>query len=256
VDDKQGNPFTHLESGATYDLIDATNNSSVLGDSIVVTVGASTSTATAITWTGSVSGSADEDYLVLEDTLGNQFMGLAGVASASDPTLLSGGLHGLTVAANPAWVAQSFLNSGTKRALTLGLMQKPLSEIAVKSNASESDVKFLLGNVYVKDEYLKLLVADKRHVNEMELDGGHSAVSFNNKPLIVDPQCKRNTIYYVTPKSMALYLMCDVDWRDFDGNIFRNVANKDSWEAFIATVGDLGVSARNQNGVLGDLIEA
>ena len=261
VDDNQGNCFTHIDSGATYDLIDATDNAAVLGNSIVVTLGAAGATSQAVTWTGTVSGSADGDFLVLEDTLGYQFMGIDGVISNTDCVTPAGGgtktgLHGLAAASNPTWNAQTFKNSGTQRALTLGLMQKPLSEIGVKSDARESDVKFLLSNVYVKDEYLKLLVADKRHVNEMELDGGYTAVSFNNKPLIVDPQTKRNTIFYVTPKSMALYLMTEVDWRDFDGGIFRNVAGYDSYEAFIATVGDLGVSARNQNGVLGDILES
>jgi hypothetical protein len=261
VDDNQGNAFTQIESGATYDLVDAGDNSTLNGNSIVVTLGAAGSTGTAITWSGTVSSSADSDFLVLEDTLGYQFMGIDGAISTSDCVTPAGGgtktgLHGLAAASNPSWNAQSFKNSGTQRALTLGLMQKPLSEIGVKSDARESDVKFLLSNVYAKDEYLKLLVADKRHVNEMELDGGYSAVSFNNKPLIVDPQTKRNTIFYVTPKSMALYLMAEVDWRDFDGNIFRNVAGYDSYEAWLATVGDLGISARNQNGVLGDILEA
>lgn len=40
VDDGQGNAFVHLLSGSTYDLIDASDNSTVLGNDIVVTVGA------------------------------------------------------------------------------------------------------------------------------------------------------------------------------------------------------------------------
>ena len=39
-----------------------------------------------------MSGSADGDYLVLEDTLGNEMTGIQGVISDADPTLLTGGL--------------------------------------------------------------------------------------------------------------------------------------------------------------------
>lgn len=258
VDDGQGNAFVHLDNAAqTLDLIDASDNSTVLGDSIVLTLGAEAAANYATTWTGTVSGSADGDYLVMEDTLGYQKQGIRGIISDGDPVLPTGGLHGLDVASYSYWKAQVVDNSGTNTALTLARMQKPLSKISVNSPFDESDVKFLLGNVFVKDEYIKLLVADKRHVNEMTLDGGQTAVSFNNKPLIVDPQCRRNVIYYVNPKTMAIFETSDgANWADFDGSMFSRVANKDSWEAFATHYGDAACFARNGNGLLRDITES
>jgi hypothetical protein len=257
VDDGRGNAFIHLQSGKTYDLIDASNNSSVLGDSIVVTVGAKAATSYAITWTGTVTGSADGDYLVEEDSLGYQMMGIAGVISNANPTLLSGGLHGIDVTTtNDFWKAQVFGASGTNRSLTLELMQDPLSEIAVNSDYSESDVKFMLSNVWVRDKYVALLTANKRFVNTMKLDGGFSGVEFNGIPLVVDPQCRRNRIYYVVPETMKIFRTSDFDWMDEDGNVLtRDPDGKDAYQATMFHYGDLACVTRNANGLLDDITD-
>lgn len=257
VDDKQGNAFVHLPSAGTLtcDLIDASDNSTVLGDNIVVTLGAKSTSTYAITWTGTVSGSADEDYLVLADTLGNQVMGIRGVISDANPPLLSGGLHGLAVASKVFWKAQMFGNSGTKRDLTLERMQEPLSAIATNSDFDESDVKFLLSNYNIRDKYVSLLVADKRFVNTMTLDGGFKAVDFNGIPLVPDPQCKRSTIWYVVPESMVILRTSDFDWAEKDGAVLSRVANKDAYEAYMFHYGNLACVARNANAELFDITD-
>lgn len=257
VDDNQGNAFVHLPSSGTLtcDLIDASDHATKLGDSIVVTLGAKAATAYAITWTGTVSGSADTDYLVLEDSLGYQVMGIEGIIDDGNPPLLSGGLHGLAVASKPFWKAQMFENSGTKRDLTLTLMQEPLSAIATNSDFDESDVKFLLSNYNIRDKYVSLLVADKRFVNTMTMDGGFKAVDFNGIPLVPDPQCKRSGIYYVVPESLVILRTSDFDWAEKDGAVLARVANKDAYEAYMFHYGNLACIARNANAYLGDLTD-
>lgn len=255
VDDNQGNAFVHLPASGTLtcDLIDATDNSTVLGNGIVVTLGAKAATNYAITWTGTVSGSADGDYLVLDDTLTYQMMGIDGIIDDGNPPLLSGGLHGLPVATKTFWKAQMFENSGTKRDLTLALMQEPLSAIATNSDFDESDVKFLLSNYNIRDKYVSLLVADKRFVNTMTLDGGFKAVDFNGIPLVPDPQCQRSAIWYVVPESLVILRTSDFDWAEKDGAVLSRVANKDAYEAYMFHYGNLATLARNANAKLGDL---
>lgn len=255
VDDNQGNAFVHLPAGGTLtcDLIDATDNATVLGNDIVVTLGAKAAANYAITWTGTVSGSADGDYLVQKDTLTYQMMGLRGIISASNPPLLSGGLHGLPVASKTFWKGQEFKASGTKRDLTLALMQEPLSSIATNSDFDEGDVKFLLSNYNIRDKYVSLLVSEKRFVNTMKLDGGFSGVEFNGIPLVPDPQCDRSTIWYVVPESLRIFRTSDFDWMDKDGAVLARVAGEDAYEAVLFHYGNMGVIARNANAVLGDL---
>lgn len=260
IDDSRGNGFVHLGSGATTcDLLDVSASYAVIGDSIVVTMGAEGSNVFAVTWTGSVAGSADGDVLVPEDTVqsgvGYSMMGIEGIISAGNPALLSGGLHGLAVATNDWWKAQVFSASGTNRPLTLALMQQPLSQIAVRSDYEESDVKFLLGNIFIRDKYEQLLIADKRHVNTMKLDGGFEGLEYNGKPFVVDVQCKRNRIYYVTPETLKIFRNADFDWIEGVQGVLHQRENKDAFFGTMYHYGDLGCIARNGNGLLDDVTD-
>ena len=265
IDDGRGNGFVHLGHGATTcDLINVSSGTvTKVGDSIVVTLGAEGSNVFAVTWTGTVSGSADADILVPEDTTasgaaaaGYSMMGIDGIIADTNPPLLdSAGLHALPVATYGWWKAQVFGNSGTNRALTLALMQSPLSQIAVRSDYDESDVKFLMGNVWIRDKYEQLLIADKRHVNTLKLDGGFTGLDYSGKPFVIETQCKRNTIFYITPETMKIFRNADFDWMDLDGKIWHRRENKDSYFATLFHYGDLGCVARNGNGKLTDLTE-
>jgi hypothetical protein len=269
VDDGTGNAFVYLGFGATTcDLLDATDLASGTvtknGDSIVVTLGDEDTSTPGwnVTWTGTVSSSADGDVLVPEDTTSSgasavsySMMGIDGIISDGNPALLGSGLHGLAVATYPWWKAQVFGNSGTNRPLTLALMQNPLSQIAVRSDYDESDVKFLLGNVWIRDKYEQLLIADKRHVNTLELDGGFTGLDYSGKPFVVDTDCKRNRIFYITPETMKIFRNQDFSWMDMDGKIWHRRENKDSYFATLFHYGDLAVTSRNGNGVLKDLSE-
>jgi hypothetical protein len=256
-DDNQSNAFVHLPTSGTLtvDLID-TDNATKNGDSIAVTLGAKGASSYTVTWsTDLTNAGADGDYWVLEDTLGYQMMGIEGIIDDGDPPLLAGGLHGLAVASKVFWKAQMFENSGTKRALTLELMQEPISAIAVNSDFDESDIKFLLSNYNIRDKYVSLLVADKRFVNTMTLDGGFKAVDFNGIGLVPDPQCKRSTIWYIVPESMQILRTSDFDWAEKDGAVLSRVANKDAYEAYMFHYGNLACLARNAQAKLGDLTD-
>lgn len=107
VDDSQANPFINLQTGTTYDLVATSDHTTLHGTGIVVTVGAKAATNYAVTWTGTVSGSADNDYLVPSGTMGLNMMGIGGVISNTDPPNAGGnlanGLHGLAAATNQFW---------------------------------------------------------------------------------------------------------------------------------------------------------
>ena len=216
VDDSRGNAFVHLPTGQTItcDLIATADNSTKRGDSIVVTLGAAAATNYAITWTGTVTGSADADYLVMEDTLGYQMMGISGIFSDTNPPLLSGGLHGLAVATETWWKAQEIDGDtpGTNQALTFARLQLPLDRIAINSDFDENDVKFLLTSYGVRSKYVDLCRDDRRHVNTMTLDGGFKAVDFNGLPIVPDPQAPKNTIFYVVPEVLRIMRSSDFDW--------------------------------------------
>lgn len=264
-DDGQGNAFPiHLEStGSTLvDVIDASDNSTELGADIPIVKGAEGATSVSLSWaSGSISGTADGDYLVMANTLGKQMMGIRGIVAATDPPLLSGGLHGITVASNSDWKAQVFSNSGTKRALTMALMQSPLTQIGLRSAASESDIDLMLCNGFVKDKYIELLVADQRHPNVTVLKGGQTAVEFNGKQLVVDPQCRRNVIYYLNTGALDfLTASGGLGFAEFKGSGIWNRKIGSSgyaaaYQAFIAMEGNLCTTQRNAHALLADITD-
>ena len=262
VDDGQGNAFPiHLTSKATLcDLIDASDNSTKVGNSITVTKGAESASSVAVTWTGTVSGSADGDYLVMEDTLGNQMMGIRGIISASDPPLLAGGLHGLTVAAQPEWVSRVDSNSGTKRDLTFALLQGMLTDIEIRSQASDDDIDLLMCNGKVFNKYVALCVASQYHYNTTTLKGGQTAVSFNGKTFVKDAQCRRNTLYFINTKSLDfLTASGGLGFADFNGSKWeRKIGSSGyaaAYQAFITIEGNLACVQRNCNGVINDITD-
>lgn len=261
VDDARGNAFVHLQTGATTcDLIATSDNLTKRGTAIVVTLGAAAATNYAITWSGTVASSSAKDYLVLKDTLGYQMMGLKGIVAATDTVVPNGGgtktgLHGLAVASFPYWVSQIYSNSGTNRDLTLELMQKPLDAICTNSDFTDSDVDFLLSSYGVRAKYVALLVSEKRFVNNMELDGGFRGVDFNGIPLVPDPQCQKNRIYYIVPDVLKIFRTSDFDWMDKDGAVLSRVSGTDTYEAVLFHYGDLACTARNALGLLDDISE-
>lgn len=262
IDDGQGNAFIHLDPSSVnqLDLISTTDNSTLHGTNIALTVGAENATTWSVTWTGTVSGSADQDYLVKTGTLGKELMGIDGIISASNPPL--GALEGLDVATYGYWKAQSYTNSGTLRDLSLKLMQRPLTRIDTNSGFSQSDIKFLLCNGPIFDQYCAALVADQRHVNTTTLEGGQTAVDFNGRPLIVEPQSKHNTIFYCNPKTLDLLTSSGgFTWADFEtGNQFvlkpGSSTYYDAYQSYMVLYGEFVTKARNGNAVLADISEA
>lgn len=255
VDDGLGNGTTYLPSGSlTCDLIDASDNSTVLGNSIVVTRGAVGSTTTSVSWTGTVSGSAAGDYLVLEDTLGYEMMGIRGIISDGDPAVNGGvsGLQGLPVASNPDWKAFVLGSDAAKQDLSFPLIQQLVSRIVSESAADESDIKMFYCHPAMRDTYVKLCQDERVFYNVMKLDGGWEAVTYNGKPIVADVQARRNALFAISPASMALFQMAPLDFMDKDGSMFYRLSggDKDAYGATAFVYQNLGVKARNQNGVL------
>ncbi len=199
------------------------------------------------------------DFIVQQGTFGKQMTGIQAVISNADPVLLSGGLHGLTVAANPDWVAQWISADGattepttaaTRKDLTFPLMQQIFSGIATNSDFSEQDIKLLLCSFQMRDTYVKLCQDERKFYNTMKLDGGFEGVSYNGKPLVPDVHCRHNRIYFITPDSMALFRLAEMDWMDKDGHILYRIGDTDAYGATLYIYQELGCKVRNANGIL------
>lgn len=258
VDDNQGTSFTHLPVGQAVvcDLID-TDNVTKNGTAIVVTVGAenATGTATAVTWTGTVANSGDGDYLVLNNTLGHQKMGLQGIISEIDPVVPPGGgtltgLHGLAVGTETWWKSQIVGSEAAKRDLSFADIQRLFSKIGKNSSYSEADIKALLCSYETRDKYVELATNERQWFNTLTLDGGFKAVDHNGVPLVPDNQCRRGTIYAIVPDALRIFQTSDFEWMEEDGAILSRVSGVDAYGATLFHYGDLACVNRPALGKL------
>lgn len=256
VDDGQGNAFTHLPGGKarTVDLLDASSNYAALNSGITITRGTlNGTTAYNATLSSSANASAaDGDVFVPAGTqsglTGYQMMGIAGIIDNTDPPLLSGGLHGVTVAAEPDWAAQVIGSDSSLQDISFPFIQQGLSELASNSDFTEADVAFFLMGFPVRDKYVELCTNERGWYNTMTLDGGFEAVEYNGKGFVPDPQCRRNRIYGIVPETIKMYQMNDWDWVDKGGVLVRvSGTTVDAYGATLFKYGDLGCSQRNGN---------
>lgn len=258
IDDSQGNAGADfLQSGTMLLDVVETDNATLR-----FTTGTTTVTRGAVGATGrtclitSSAGMTTGDYLVPAGTLGNQMQGIQGIISAADPVLPTGGLHGITVAAQPDWAAQSVGTDSATAAgrvdLSFPLIQQLFTNISANSDYSEQDIKLLLSSYQMRDMYVQLCQNERKFYNNMKLDGGFEAVSYNGKPLVPDFHCRHNRIYFICPDSMALFRLADMDWMDKDGNILYRLSggDVDGYGATLFIYQDLGCKVRNANGVL------
>jgi hypothetical protein len=260
IDDGLGNPGAdYLQTGAqTLDVIQS--------DNTTLRYTAQSVTRQAVAATGrnilvpNSAGMTTGDYFVRTGTLGKQMTGIRAIVSASDPVLLSGGLHGVTVASQPDWAAQITFAAGSSEAtsaagradLSFPLMQTVFSNIAANSDFSEQDIKLLLCSYQMRDMYVQLCRNERVFYNNMKLDGGFEAVSYNGKPLVPDVHAVHNRIYFISPDSMAIFRLADLDWMDKDGSILYRLAggDQDAYGATLFVYQELGCKVRNANGAL------
>jgi hypothetical protein len=159
------------------------------------------------------------------------------------------------VTGNPWWQAQIFGNSGVLRQLDLGDIQEVIDTIATQTDYSESDISLMFCNYPVRRAYFKMMLAERRQVNTMKLDGGWTALDYNGMPFVVDSQATRNRINFLVLDTVGLIRTSDFDWMDKDGSYLYRVSGKDSYAATLFHYGNLACYNRNGNGALTDILE-
>lgn len=262
-DDGLGNPngYDYFQSGSqTIDLISSAG--AALHSGVTATRGAVGATGRTITTGTALSSAASGAFAVRSGTFGKQMTGIGAVISAGDlPAALGGGgLHGVTVAAQPDWAAQIVYGTGSSEATTASgrvdlsfpLMQSVITAIASQSDYDESDIKLLLCSYQMRDKYVELCRNERVFYNNMKLDGGFEAVSYNGKPLVPDVHAKHNRISFICPDSMSIFRLADLDWMDKDGSILYRLSggDVDGYGATLFVYQELGCKVRNANGAL------
>lgn len=170
------------------------------------------------------------------------------ILSAVDGSVTS--LQGVTD--DGIWRPQVVHNSGVAQNLSTDLMQQALD---LAEEIGQGDPSIILTSYGCRAAYLDLLVADKRFVNTMELDGGFKALEYNGIPLVADKDCTAGHMYFVDESAMSIYRSSDFFWLDRDGSVLHRLDDKDAYQATMAYYAELGTSRRNSHAALLDIQE-
>jgi hypothetical protein len=270
VHDGLGNRFEHLNKTTLVDIRDVSNVYTLLNTALSVTRGAPVTgppVGRNVVTTGAFSATiAVGDVIVKTGTWGNQMQGLKGIVSAADPllALYPTGLQGLTVAAEPTWAAQVVYGDGGSSELTgvspvagrVDISFESLLDletaISTESDRDASDIDLFMSSPGLKNQYIRLCRNERVFFNNMKLDGGFSAVTYNTKPWVWDNQCARNRVYALIFESLMLARLAELDWIDVGGDVLYRIdgGNQDAVGATLFAYQEFAVKERNANGVL------
>ncbi len=199
---------------------------------------------------------ADNDVLVRTGNYRLAMMGLRGIVNENNAghgfvtTGINVGGIDRSTAGNEFWKAGYLDNSGNARKLSLDLMQQGFDS----AEQASGKISLILTDYFQRRKYLALVKADGRFVNNLKLDGGFTALEYNEKPLVVDKHCYPGRIYFLDESTLALYRMSDIDWMQEDGAILSRVSGYDAYEAILYYYATLGCKAPARNAVLLDLV--
>jgi hypothetical protein len=178
-----------------------------------------------------------------------EMMGLKGIID--DGTYVDT-LHNISRTTYPYWncsTNSTDSNSGTLRDMTLDLIQASLTSVEVNGGKTN----LIISDHALRDAYAALVVADKRFVNTMKLDGGWTALEYNGIPWVADGDCPANTVFFVDTDHLQIMQMSDWNWMDRDGAVLSRVSGEDSYEAVLYWYADLTTDKPKAHAFLRDV---
>lgn len=244
----------YLFDGAKIDILGNTDSAPATS-STDLTV-SSVDSDTEVTVSAAINANvADNDYVTLagatnrSDGTSYEMMGIKGIVD--DATYVTT-LHNIDRSSNAWWKASTHAdddNSGTNRDMTLDLIQSSIT--AVAKNGGKTDL--ILSDHDIRDTYASLLVADKRFVNTLELDGGFKALEYNGIPWVADADCPPNTVFFLDTDHLEIMEMSDWDWMDKDGAVLSRVSGSDAYEAVLFWYSQLATDKPSAHSFLRDV---
>ncbi|MFA5036099.1 MAG: phage major capsid protein [Candidatus Izemoplasmatales bacterium] len=241
----------YLYDGIIVDVVDATTGAVEDEDVTLSTV----NSTTACTASAALDANIEDNSKVVRanstDGAGTSYemMGIKGIADDGTYVVT---LHNLSRDSYAWWKCSTFStdsNAGTNRDMDLDLIQAAIT--AVEKNGGKTSM--IISDHDMRDAYAALVVADKRFVNTLNLDGGFKALEYNGIPWVAEIDCQPNTVFFLDMEHLFLMQMGDWKWMDRDGAVLSRVSGKDAYEAAIVWYADLATDRPKAHSFLRDV---
>ena len=245
-------PTAFDDSAADEDTITVTDTSTPIGGTYINRV-KSSRTSTAST----AAGYARLEMMGLRGIVTDEDLDQIAVFNASNAGFgVNDPLQGLATATYSWWKANIDKHAsgryGGQRALNLTLFQKMFDKVEKKAG-KEYGPDLILSTAAIRREYIERMMADRRQVNEMKIEGGWKGISYNGVLFYVDIDAIDGETYFLTTSDLQLYRMSDYDWMSKDGAVLSRITGYDAYEAVLFRYAELGCLRRNSQGVICDL---
>jgi len=233
------NPGTrYMYDGMKIDILDPAGTACTSSTDLTVT---SVDSSTQVTTSANLNADVDDNDIVTRagatDGAGASYemMGIKGIVD--DATYVAT-LHNLARASYAWWKSSTYDNDdngGTLRDMSLSLIQDGMTSVEVNGGKTN----LIISDHEMRDAYVALVIADKRFVNTLELDGGWKALDYNGIPWVADKDCMPNTVFFIDTDHLEVMQMSDWNWMDRDGAVLSRVADSDAYEAVLYWYADL-----------------
>jgi len=223
-----------------------------------------------ITLSSVIAGGLVEDYFyrVSDDTAGvgsslpagswgyfNEPTGLAGAitnVNLPGPSGTTRFYETIDASATAVWNAPVLGNSGVPVPLDLDILQA--GEDAA-GQAGDGRPTIWFGSFGLRRALMNLLLTERRFVNTTKLEGGWSALDWNDTPFVADKDMAWGRIYGIDEDVFAIYQMSPIFWVDDDGHILFRTQDKHSFQALLAAFWELGCHGRNRSVQIADITD-
>lgn len=240
-----------LQLGAQIDIIDGTtlgnpNPTVKVSNRQITAINLSTNV---VTYNGADGTLVAGDVIVRTGNVNREWTGLAKIANNT------GTLYDIDPAVESVWAAEVDSNSGVNRALSEGLMINLVDRIAMNGG----DTSVILTSLGVRRAYFNLLSQQREFSNTKEFTGGFTGLAFTTDrgeiPVVSDPDCPPNTMYFLNEKEITLYREKDWSFMNRDGSMWQRVIGYDAYDATLYQYSEIGCHRRNSQGVIKDITE-
>lgn len=248
------NPTDYIEAGAAgigspvmFDSAVASATSEVFGRVLTIVDGDT------ITFQDA-TGVADNDFMFLAhynggtSSVSNRNAEIMGLKGLIDDSTYVDAFEGITRSTSIWW--KSYVNSASSnRSLTEAIMFDTMLEAKKKG-----EPKFILTSFDLYAAYGRLLSADRRYTDTMELKGGFTGVKFNDLALVADYDAPYTDMFFIDPSVLSVEEMAPMSFLDSDGAILSRSATTPSYQATLKYYANLANSAPNKCAVARNLV--
>lgn len=189
-----------------------------------------------------VTAATTNDMIVRHKTIGAELTGLTAIVDDGVNNTGANILQDIDRTSSPLWRAKVLNANGD---LTLTLMQLAID---IPEMISGRRINTIVGGYNARDQYLKLLVPQKRF-GDLKLDGGFQTLEYNGRDFLVDVDCPETQIFFLNTDSIKKFGLFDLQFVEQTGGILKHdsLGAGDVFYFFMRAICNLGTVQANAN---------